>query len=260
MTNEEQTEHTLPGLLSSVLEISNVIDVILLPVSLFSAGAKFVGKEALKEGGEEAAKAAGKNLSQMVGKEVLQEVGEKGAKELAQVTTEKAMKEVAVEGTERAAKELADETRERLVKDAVDTERLITGEDWNNYFREQYGYDNVNWDTAFSSPNDIIDTPSSITRMNPNGLNEYLTQNGIETKPLGQGSLSGVPYENGGGFHARYNSNYGEAYVQYHPGNGHHGEGAYYKVSLSNTFSYYGNETGTQRFHLDGTVMKNDEK
>ena len=47
---------------------------------------------------------------------------------------------------------------------------LITGEDWNAYFREQYGYDNVNWDTAFNSPNDIADMPSSITRMNPDGL------------------------------------------------------------------------------------------
>ena len=120
MTNEEQTEHTLPGLLSSVLEISNVIDVILLPVSLFSAGAKFVGKEALKEGGEELAEAAGKNLAQMEGKEALQEAVEKGTKELAQVTTEKTMKEAAVMATEKSAKELSDETRERLAEDIVE--------------------------------------------------------------------------------------------------------------------------------------------
>ena len=116
MTNEEQTEHTLPGLLSSVLEISNVIDVILLPVSLFSAGAKFVGKEALKEGGEELAEAAGKNLAQMAGKEAFQEAVEKGTKELAQVTTERAMKEAAVMATEKSVKELAEEVRENLAR------------------------------------------------------------------------------------------------------------------------------------------------
>ncbi len=116
MTNEEQTEHTLPGLLSSVLEISNVIDVILLPVSLFSAGAKFVGKEALKEGGEELAEAAGKQLLKMEGKEALQEAVEKGTKELAQVTTEKAMKEAAVMATEKSVKELAEEAREKLAR------------------------------------------------------------------------------------------------------------------------------------------------
>ena len=116
MTNEEQTEHTLLGLLSSVLEISNVIDVILLPVSLFSAGAKFVGKEALKEGGEELAEAAGKNLAQMAGKEAFQEAVEKGTKELAQVTTERAMKEAAVMATEKSVKELAEEAREKLAR------------------------------------------------------------------------------------------------------------------------------------------------
>ena len=133
---------------------------------------------------------------------------------------------------------------------------LLTGEDWNDYFREQYGYENVNWDTAFSSPNDIADMPSSVTRMNPDGLNWYLNQNGINTTPLGQGHLLGVPYESGGGFNAHYDSDYGATYVQYHPGSGHHGEEAYYKVSSGNTFSYSGKTTGTQRFRLDGTVME----
>ena len=133
---------------------------------------------------------------------------------------------------------------------------LLTGEDWNDYLREQYGYENVNWDTAFSSTNDIADMPSSVTRMNPDGLNWYLNQNGIKTTPLGQGHLAGVPYESGGGFNAHYDSDYGATYVQYHPGSGHHGKGAYYKVSSGNSFSYSGKITGTQRFNLDGTVMK----
>ena len=152
-------------------------------------------------------------------------------------------------------------------KKIANNRELMTGEDWNDYFREKYGYDNVNWDTAFSSPNDIIDTPSSITRMNPNGLHEYLNKNGIETKSLRYGHLKGVSYEEGGGFNGNFYSkdypnvslkDYGESYVQYHPGDGHYGKGAYYKVSSNNKFSYTGKETGTQRFYLDGTVIKNE--
>ena len=113
MTNEEQTEHTLPGLLSSVLEISNAIDVILLPVSLFSAGAKFVGKEALKEGGEELAEAAGKQLLKMEGKEALQEAA---TKELEKEALKALFKKAAIENLEKSAKSLAKETKEKLIK------------------------------------------------------------------------------------------------------------------------------------------------
>ena len=220
MTSKEKTENTLMGNLNVLLEVSDVIDIAALPVGAIAVGAKLVGKKVIKEVGEE--------------------LGEKAVKELGEETKEK----------------LAKETTEKATKDIYNKENLLTGEEWNSYFREKYGYDNVNWDTAFSSPNDIADIPSNVTRMNPDGLNNYLNKNGIETKPLGQGHLSEVPYENGGGFNAHYNSNYGETYIQYHPGNGHHGEKAYYKVSSSNTFSYSGKETGTQRFNLDGTVMK----
>lgn len=117
-------------------------------------------------------------------------------------------------------------------------------------------YDNVNWDTAFSSLNDIAEMPSSVTRMNPEGLRWYLEHNGIETTALGQGHLAGIPYENGGGFNGHYTSNHGSTYVQYHPGEGHHGKGAYYKVSSGNVFAYSGKLTGTQRFRMDGTVIQ----
>ena len=75
-----------------------------------------MAKKAIKEGGEEAAEAAGKKLAQMAGKEVLQKAVEKGTKELAQVTTEKTMKEAAIMATEKSAKELAEEVRENLAR------------------------------------------------------------------------------------------------------------------------------------------------
>lgn len=91
--------------------------------------------------------------------------------------------------------------------------------------------------------------------MNPDGLYNYFNQNGLVTTALGDGHLAGIPYEEGGGFNVHYNSDYGSTYVQYHPRDGHHGEGAYYKVSSGNTYSYSGKRSGTQRFRLDGTVM-----
>ena len=36
------------------------------------------------------------------------------------------------------------------------------------------------------SPNDIIDMPSRVTDMNPNGLINYLQNSGLEVNPLGQ--------------------------------------------------------------------------
>ena len=69
---------------------------------------------------------------------------------------------------------------------------LITGADWNNYFREKYGYDQVNWKTAYDSPNDIIEMPSRVTDMNPNGLYNYLQAENLNVEPLGQGVNKGI--------------------------------------------------------------------
>lgn len=47
---------------------------------------------------------------------------------------------------------------------------------------------------------------------------------------LGNGSLAGVPYEQGGGF-SIHAPNGGSEYIQYHPGEGRHGEFPYLKIS-----------------------------
>ncbi len=43
--------------------------------------------------------------------------------------------------------------------------KLITGGEWNSYFKETYGSQNVIWENAVNSIDEIIDTPSLVTRM-----------------------------------------------------------------------------------------------
>ena len=74
MTNKERTTHTFKGQMSVLLEVWNVVDMITLPISLVSAGGKFIGKEVAKEVGEE--------------------LGEKAVKEVAGETTKKVTKTV----------------------------------------------------------------------------------------------------------------------------------------------------------------------
>lgn len=56
----------------------------------------------------------------------------------------------------------------------------------------------MNWEIAFASPNDIIDMPSRVTDMNPNGLFNYLQNSGLEVNPLGQGKNKGILFDEGG--------------------------------------------------------------
>lgn len=133
---------------------------------------------------------------------------------------------------------------------------MMLGDDWNNYFRETYGYENVNWETAFRSPNDIIEMPSIVTRMNPEGLYNYLNESGLAVTPLGQGTNAGISFWEGGGYNVHFRTQYGDSYIQYNPSCKYHGSVPYYKVSSGNAFSYMGSETGTQRFYLNGDIVK----
>jgi len=119
------------------------------------------------------------------------------------------------------------------------------GDDWNDYFNETYGNNNVTWESA--SMKDIIDMPSKITNFSPQQVANMAQANGWTAEPLGKGSLAGIPYEQGGGFSMRA-PNGGSEYIQYHPGGGHHGSLPYYKVSSG--------PNGTVRYNLDGSVIK----
>ena len=126
------------------------------------------------------------------------------------------------------------------------------------YFREKYGYDKVNWETAYDSPNDIIEMPSKVTDMNPDGLYNYLQAEKLDIEPLGQGVNEGEPFSEGGGYNVHFDSKYGASYIQYNPFSSHHKGIPYYKVSSGNIFEYSGKRTGIQRFTLDGKVLGGD--
>ena len=98
MTNKERTTYTFKGQMSVLLEVWNVVDIITLPISLVSAGGKFIGKE--------------------VAKEVAEELGEKAVKEVAEETVEKTVKrEVAEEAVEKTVKtEVSEEVAESTAK------------------------------------------------------------------------------------------------------------------------------------------------
>ena len=108
MTNKERTTHTFKGQMSVLLEVWNVVDMITLPISLVSAGGKFIGKE--------------------VAKEVAEELGEKAVKEVAEEAVEKTVKrEVAEEAVEKTVKtEVSEEIAESATrkKELIDTTRV----------------------------------------------------------------------------------------------------------------------------------------
>ena len=108
MTNKERTTHTFKGQMSVLLEVWNVVDIITLPISLVSAGGKFIGKE--------------------VAKEVAEELGEKAVKEVAEEAVEKTVK-----------KETAEEVAENTGKDTLQASNSIKekNEVWDkDFFRK----------------------------------------------------------------------------------------------------------------------------
>ncbi len=107
MTNKERTTHTFKGQMSVLLEVWNVVDMITLPISLVSAGGKFIGKEVAKEVGEE--------------------LGEKAVKEVAEETIEKTVKREAAEGAIK--KTVKTEVSEGVTETTAKKEMVDTVED-----------------------------------------------------------------------------------------------------------------------------------
>lgn len=74
----------------------------------------------------------------------------------------------------------------------------------------------------------IADHPKMLQAYTPKGLKTSLERDGYEVKPLGRGALRGVSFEDGGGFKVNHG---GDAILQFHPEEGSHHGGAYYKIS-----------------------------
>lgn len=100
---------------------------------------------------------------------------------------------------------------------------------------------------AKSLVDDLIKHPMRLASFSPESLKTAMEQDGYEVKPLKQGSLKGIPFEDGGGFKVNFEDG---GLFQYHPDtNSHHG-GAYYKISTGTG--------GTKRYALDGTEKPDD--
>lgn len=81
-----------------------------------------------------------------------------------------------------------------------------------------------------------------ISRNTPESLKKMLEDKGFDVRPLGKGSLKGLLFENGGGYNIHYG---GDGYFQYHPADGSHHDGPYYKISSG--------KKGTRRYNVDGS-------
>ncbi|MEI5993265.1 hypothetical protein [Candidatus Enterococcus mansonii] len=129
-------------------------------------------------------------------------------------------------------------------------ENPVSGKDWNNYFKDKYGAGNVQWKNPVNSIDDIINTPSSLTNVNPTDIVDFVKKEGWIVTPLKKGGNAGIPYEQGGGFSMNppAGTSGSSRYIQYHPGGGHHGELPYYKVSSP--------EHGITRIYTNGKVVK----
>lgn len=137
----------------------------------------------------------------------------------------------------------------KSTKNDFSAENPKNGKDWNNYFREKYGADNVFWKNPVNSIDDIISMPSSLTNVNPHDIIELVKQDGWTVTPLKKGNSAGLTYEQGGGYSMNppAGTSGSSRYIQYHPGGGHHGGLPYYKVSSP--------EYGIKRIYMNGKVV-----
>lgn len=96
-------------------------------------------------------------------------------------------------------------------------------------------------------PSDLAQHPKRLASFTPEKLRLALEAEGLEVKPLMNGSLKGIPFEEGGGFKVNFEDG---GLLQYHPAEGSHHGGAYYKISTG--------RGGTKRYELDGTEKRDE--
>ena len=102
-----------------------------------------------------------------------------------------------------------------------------------------------NDEKPFENLDDYLMNPRKFAEITPSQLYEYLKNNGFNPSPLSGGNQKGIPFEYGGGFKINWD---GDRILQYHPaGRGHHGKGAYWKISSG--------PLGTRRFDLLGNPI-----
>lgn len=93
-----------------------------------------------------------------------------------------------------------------------------------------------------SIPIEIAEHPKRLASYTPESLKNELEQAGFSVSPLKKGKFKDKPFENGGGYKVNFEDG---GLLQYHPEEGSHHGGAYYKISTG--------KGGTKWYELDGT-------
>ena len=91
----------------------------------------------------------------------------------------------------------------------------------------------------------IAQYPARLQAYTPDKLKAAPESGGYEVRPLGRGKLKGVSFEDGGGLRVNFSDG---GLLQYHPDQGSHHDGAYYKISTGTK--------GVIRYDIDGKRKK----
>lgn len=95
-----------------------------------------------------------------------------------------------------------------------------------------------------SLPLNLVNHPKRLASFTPAKLLAELEAAGFEVKPLMQGHLKGIAFEDGGGFKVNFEDG---GILQYHPEKGSHHNGAYYKIATG--------KGGRKRYDTDGNEI-----
>ena len=90
-----------------------------------------------------------------------------------------------------------------------------------------------------------IADPKELGKTTPKEKYDDFVAHYVDVKPLGDGSLAGLQFSDGGGFRANDEK---DGNIMYHPENRSHHDGAYYKIS--------GKGIGRKRYDMDGNPKK----
>lgn len=90
----------------------------------------------------------------------------------------------------------------------------------------------------------LADHPKRLASFTPASLKAKLEAEGLEVKPLKNGSLKNIPFADGGGYKVNFEDG---GLLQYHPAARSHHGGAYYKISTG--------KGGTHRYDLEGNEI-----
>lgn len=112
--------------------------------------------------------------------------------------------------------------------DAVDDDKLEV--------RKQVGKESL--------PMTLAKYPKRLVSFTPEKLRTELEAAGFEVKPLMQGHLKGIAFEDGGGFKVNFEDG---GILQYHPEKWSHHNGAYYKISTG--------KGGKKRYDTEGNEI-----